>query len=114
MRETLRIACDLRLPSTTSHQERNEIVDDLILELGLKSCADVLIGDAYASESGTGGTRGISGGERRRVSAALQLLTSPSLLICDEVTSGMCHSSDLLQCRFSDIGGLRYDMLKMI
>ncbi|CAO3569637.1 unnamed protein product [Mortierella alpina] len=89
VRETLLIACDLRFPSTTSHQERTEIVDDLILELGLKSCADVLIGDAYASESGTGGTRGISGGERRRVSAALQLLTSPSLLICDEVTSGL-------------------------
>ncbi|CAO3569639.1 unnamed protein product [Mortierella alpina] len=89
VRETLQFACDLRLPSTTSQQEKTQVVDDLILELGLKSCVDILIGDAYASESGTGGTRGISGGERRRVSAALQLLTSPSLLICDEVTSGL-------------------------
>ncbi|KAF9272167.1 hypothetical protein BGZ68_002652, partial [Mortierella alpina] len=89
VRETLQFACDLRFPSTTSQQEKIQIVDDLIMELGLKSCADVLIGDAYASESGTGGTRGISGGERRRVSAAIQLLTRPSLLLSDEVTSGL-------------------------
>ncbi|KAG0210414.1 hypothetical protein BGX28_009323 [Mortierella sp. GBA30] len=87
VRETLQFAADLRFSLTQA--ERTAIVDDLLLELGLKSCADVIVGDAYANESGTGGTQGISGGERRRVSAAIQLLTRPSLLICDEVTSGL-------------------------
>ncbi|KAK3843317.1 MAG: P-loop containing nucleoside triphosphate hydrolase protein [Linnemannia gamsii] len=89
VRETLDFAAKLRLPASTTKQERQKDVESLIATLGLKDCADVRIGDSDASESGSGGSRGISGGERRRVSAAIQLLTRPSLLLCDEITSGL-------------------------
>jgi ABC-type multidrug transport system ATPase subunit len=45
-------------------------VENVILELGLKDCANTKIGGENS--------HGISGGERRRVSIALQLLTDPS------------------------------------
>lgn len=71
-----------------SSEKKHELVELVLLELGLKDCADTRIGDPGGGEQGSGGIRGISGGERRRVSAAVQLLTNPKMLLCDEVTSG--------------------------
>lgn len=89
VRETLRFTADLRLSTILSRQAKDELVQSLIVELGLVECAEIRIGNPGGGEAGQGGTRGISGGERRRVSAAIQLLTNPSLLLCDEVTSGV-------------------------
>jgi len=73
-------------------QKKLELVELVLLELGLKECAETRVGDPGGGESGSGGIRGISGGERRRVSAGVQLLTNPKMLLCDEVTSGMLTS----------------------
>ncbi|KAF9958524.1 hypothetical protein BGZ65_001367 [Modicella reniformis] len=89
VRETLHYAAHLRLPRTMSSEKKRELVELVLLELGLKDCADTRVGDPGGGESGGGGIRGISGGERRRVSAAVQLLTNPKMLLCDEVTSGL-------------------------
>ncbi|KAF9586293.1 hypothetical protein BGW38_007304 [Lunasporangiospora selenospora] len=89
VRETLQYAAHLRLPRTMSSQKKQELVELVLLELGLKECADTRVGDPGGGESGSGGIRGISGGERRRVSAGVQLLTNPKMLLCDEVTSGL-------------------------
>ncbi|KAF9435714.1 hypothetical protein BGZ76_005679 [Entomortierella beljakovae] len=89
VRETLTYAAHLRLPRTMSSQKKKELVELVLLELGLKECADTRVGDPGGGESGSGGIRGISGGERRRVSAGVQLLTNPKMLLCDEVTSGL-------------------------
>ena len=69
VRETLRFAAALRLPRALSAAEKRAQVEAVILELGLKECAETCVGGAHV--------RGVSGGERRRVSIATQLLTNP-------------------------------------
>ncbi|EPS45803.1 hypothetical protein H072_167 [Dactylellina haptotyla CBS 200.50] len=81
VRETLHYAAQLRLPSSISRQERDEIVESIILELGLKDCANTRIGDNEH--------KGCSGGERRRTSIGVQLLSNPSVLYLDEPTTGL-------------------------
>ena len=81
VRETLYYAAELRLPPPTTAEERAKIVEDVILELGLKECADTRIGNNVH--------KGCSGGEKRRTSLAVQMLSNPSVLFCDEVTTGL-------------------------
>ncbi|KAJ5468057.1 ABC-2 type transporter [Penicillium sp. IBT 31633x] len=85
VRETLRYSADLRLPPPTTPAERHAIVEQVILELGLKECADTRIG--------TTAHKGCSGGEKRRTSIGVQLLANPSVLFCDEPTTGLDATS---------------------
>ena len=80
VRETLRYAARLRLPNNMPRDQKYKLVEDVILELGLKECADTIIGDDWR--------KGISGGERRRVSVGVQLLLNPSVIFMDEPTTG--------------------------
>ncbi|KAK7028150.1 ATP-binding cassette transporter snq2 [Paramarasmius palmivorus] len=86
VRETLLYAASLRLTSNVSAAERLTLVEEIILELGLKECADTRVGDG-ASHGGC------SGGERRRVSIGVQMLSNPSVLFCDEPTTGLDATS---------------------
>ncbi|KAJ6092503.1 hypothetical protein N7486_007792 [Penicillium sp. IBT 16267x] len=85
VRETLRYSADLRLPPPTTQEERHAIVEQVILELGLKECAETRIG--------TTAHKGCSGGEKRRTSIGVQLLANPSVLFCDEPTTGLDATS---------------------
>lgn len=81
VRETLVFVAKLRLPTHFTKAQRDKRVDDVIAELRLRQCAHTRVGNDYV--------RGVSGGERRRVSIAVQLLWNPGILILDEPTSGL-------------------------
>lgn len=85
VRETLRYSADLRLPPPTTETERRKVVEEVILELGLKECADTKIGNSQH--------KGCSGGEKRRVSIGVQMLSNPSVLFLDEPTTGLDATS---------------------
>lgn len=81
VRETLSLAAELQLQEISSVEERDEYVNNLLFKLGLVSCADSRVGDAKV--------RGISGGEKKRLSLACELMASPSVIFADEPTTGL-------------------------
>ncbi|PIM99390.1 Transporter, ABC superfamily (Breast cancer resistance protein) [Handroanthus impetiginosus] len=83
--ETLRFSAKLRL--RLSEQELNLKVKALMEELGLSHVAGGRVGDDRV--------RGISGGERRRVSIGVEVIHDPKVLILDEPTSGLDSTSAL-------------------
>ena len=78
---TLTYASELRLPESLPREQKMARVEHIIRLLGLEKCRGTQIGGALQ--------RGVSGGERKRVSIALELLTDPALLLLDEPTSGL-------------------------
>lgn len=81
VRETLKMAAHLRLSKEVSDQEKDAFVEALIHKLGLGESADTPVGDAK--------TRGLSGGEKKRLSIGCELVGSPALMFVDEPTSGL-------------------------
>jgi ABC-type multidrug transport system, ATPase component len=85
--EALLFAARLRLPERVTEAEKRTRVEKLMEKLGIESLRNVRIG--WGGDVGGGKARGISGGEMRRVSIGLELISSPDVLILDEPTSGL-------------------------
>jgi ABC-type multidrug transport system ATPase subunit len=66
---------------TVPKAERKARIEALLSAFGLQNQADTLIGTPIR--------KGVSGGQKRRVSVASQLITSPKILFLDEPTSGL-------------------------
>ncbi|XP_028937010.1 broad substrate specificity ATP-binding cassette transporter ABCG2 isoform X2 [Ornithorhynchus anatinus] len=85
VRENLLFSAALRLPRSTRFREKKERVTQIIGELGLNAVADCKVGTELI--------RGVSGGERKRTSIGMELITEPPVLFLDEPTTGLDSST---------------------
>ncbi|KAA8545624.1 hypothetical protein F0562_020408 [Nyssa sinensis] len=81
VRETVYYSAQLQLPNSMSKSEKKHRAEMTIREMGLQACMNTRIGGW--------GTKGLSGGQKRRVSICIEILTRPKLLFLDEPTSGL-------------------------
>jgi len=81
VRETMYYTARLRMPRGTTYDQKIARADEVMAVLGLADCKDTRIGSAFF--------KGISGGERKRTSIGIELITNPRVLFLDEPTSGL-------------------------
>jgi ABC-type multidrug transport system ATPase subunit len=93
VKETLMFSALFRMPRTQSTAKKRARVMHLLDQLGLVQVADTIIGDEAR--------RGVSGGERRRVSIGIDIIHDPLLLFLDEPTSGLDSTSAYMVVRLS-------------
>ena len=84
--ELLQFAAKLRVDGT--NEERQEVINELLRDLKLEKCRNTRVGSFE--------NKGLSGGEKRRISMALELLVNPGVLFMDEPTSGLDSFTALL------------------
>jgi ATP-binding cassette subfamily G (WHITE) protein 2 len=80
VKENLMFSANVRLPTKLSFQTKMDIVNEVIIQLGLEKCADTMVGTDFK--------RGVSGGERKRTNIGMELVLSPVVLFLDEPTTG--------------------------
>ena len=80
-RESVYHSAHLQLPNSMSKDDKKERAEMTIIEMGLQDSMDTRIGGW--------GAKGLSGGQKRRVSICIEILTRPKLLFLDEPTSGL-------------------------
>ncbi|KAJ3070649.1 ATP-binding cassette sub- G member 1 [Podochytrium sp. JEL0797] len=81
VREAVTMSALLRLPRGMSTEEKMLLVDKTIKLLNLEKCSGTIIGNSTI--------KGVSGGEKKRVAMAMEIITNPSVLYLDEPTSGL-------------------------
>jgi len=90
-REAIKFSAKLRLPRSTTDHQIDKLTVRMLNELGLIDCADTIVGGALI--------KGISGGQRKRTSVGVELVTKPALVFLDEPTSGLDSFSAVQLCQ---------------
>lgn len=81
VKEAVYYSAQLQLPNSMTKSEKKERAETTIREMGLQ--------DSMNTRIGGWGAKGLSGGQKRRVSICIEILTRPKLLFLDEPTSGL-------------------------
>ena len=81
VKQILHMSAELRLPSEWNHSQKMRFSNSVINLLSLHEIRHSRIGDEE--------TRGISGGQRKRVNVGIELVADPTVLFLDEPTSGL-------------------------
>eukprot|EP00455_Lapot_gusevi_P041816 TRINITY_DN4890_c0_g8_i2.p1 TRINITY_DN4890_c0_g8~~TRINITY_DN4890_c0_g8_i2.p1 ORF type:complete len:849 (+),score=265.43 TRINITY_DN4890_c0_g8_i2:115-2661(+) len=89
--DILQFSADLRLPADWTSEQRSTKVQEVIDFLGMSHVMESVVGDEE--------TRGISGGQRKRVNIGMELVAEPRVLFLDEPTSGLDSSTSFQLCR---------------
>eukprot|EP00026_Physarum_polycephalum_P000451 Phypoly_transcript_00452.p1 GENE.Phypoly_transcript_00452~~Phypoly_transcript_00452.p1 ORF type:complete len:1573 (+),score=187.05 Phypoly_transcript_00452:292-4719(+) len=100
VKEIIRFNAEVRLPSKFSTTKKAEMTNEVISVLGLWDIRHQVIGDET--------TRGISGGQRKRVNIGMELVADPTVIFLDEPTSGLdsTSSEEVVAClrKVADLG----------
>ena len=82
VKEAVYYSAQLQLPESMTKSEKKERAEETIREMGLQEAMNTRVGGGW-------GVKGLSGGQKRRVSICIEILTRPKLLFLDEPTSGL-------------------------
>lgn len=91
VRDNVEFSANYRLPVEMTRAERMNVVNETLIDLGIEHVQFSVIGDERE--------RGISGGQRKRVNIALELVALPKVLFLDEPTSGLDSTSSFVLAR---------------
>lgn len=94
-RQTLEYHAELTMPNNSTHFERSAQVEKVLKMMNLMKCADTCVGSVEK--------RGMSGGERKRLSMGIELLSNPKVLLLDEPTTGLDSKNAEDVCRVMSI-----------
>ncbi|EFA83423.1 ABC transporter G family protein [Heterostelium album PN500] len=87
VRQTLKFSADLQMKEGSTEQQKNERVDQILETLGLKEHQNTIVGNEFI--------RGISGGQKKRVSIGIEMVKDAKLYLLDEPTTGLDSTTSL-------------------